>query len=76
VNEVPSDVLEESPFGTLKISASRLDGNKLRVTGRLVMAKARITAKEYGAYRAWLMRVDQAFSRKLAAQQGGQTASR
>jgi tetratricopeptide (TPR) repeat protein len=76
VNELPADVLEESPFGALRITASRLEGNKLRLTGRMTLSRARITAKEYPQFRAWLMKVDQAFSRKIVAQQGGQTASR
>ncbi|HEY1088238.1 MAG TPA: transglutaminase domain-containing protein, partial [Archangium sp.] len=76
VNELPADVLEESPFGALRITASRLEGNKLRLTGRMTLSRARITAKEYPQFRAWLMKVDQAFGRKIVAQQGGQTASR
>jgi len=32
------------------------------------MSSARISAKEYPAFRAWLMRVDQAFSRKLVVE--------
>ncbi len=75
VPELPPEVVEDSPFGTLRIAVEKKDG-KLKVTGRLVMSRARITAKEYPDFRAWLMRVDQAFSRKLVAQQGGQTASR
>lgn len=75
VPEVPPEVIEESPFGTLRIAAEKKDG-KLRVTGRISMSRARITAKEYPEFRAWLMKVDQAFSRKLVVQQGGQTASR
>ncbi len=75
VAELPPEVLEESPFGSLRIAVAR-DGAKVRVTGKLVMSAARIAAKDYGAFRSWLLRVDQAFSRKLVAQQGGATASR
>jgi hypothetical protein len=75
VPELPPEVLEQSPFGSLRIAAEKKDG-KLKVTGRLVMSRARLTAKEYGEFRGWLMKVDQAFSRKLVAQQGGQTAER
>lgn len=73
--ELPAKSVEESPFGSLTIEATVKDG-KLRVSGVLVMAKARVSAKEYPAFRDWLQRVDQAFARKLTAQAGGQTASR
>jgi tetratricopeptide (TPR) repeat protein len=75
VPELPPAAVEESPFGTLRITVERREGAVV-ATGRLVMARARVSAKEYPAFRAWLMRVDQAFSRKLVAQQGGQTAAR
>lgn len=75
VGELPAEVVEESPFGTLRISAQKRDG-QLVLSGRLVMGQARVGAKEYPAFRAWLMKVDQAFGRKLVAQQGGQTAAR
>jgi hypothetical protein len=74
VQELPPEVLEESPFGSLRIAVEKKDG-KLRVTGRFTLARARITAKEYPEFRAWLMKVDQAFGRKLVVQIGGQTAS-
>ncbi|MDP2274208.1 MAG: DUF3857 domain-containing protein [Archangium sp.] len=73
VPEVPPEVFEESPFGSLRITALKKDG-KLKVSGKLVMSRARISAKEYPEFRSWLLKVDQAFSRKLVAQQGGQTA--
>ncbi len=75
VPDVPPEVLEESPFGSLRITVAKKDG-KLKVSGRLVMSRARISAKEYPEFRSWLLKVDQAFSRKLVAQQGGQTAQR
>ena len=75
VAELPPEVFEESPFGSLRIVVSKNNG-KLKVTGKLVMSRARITAKEYPDFRSWLLKVDQAFSRKIVAQQGGQTASR
>lgn len=75
VPELPPEVFEESPFGSLRIGVAKKDG-KLKVSGRLVMSRARISAKEYQDFRTWLLKVDQAFSRKLVAQQGGQTAAR
>ena len=71
--EVPPEVVEESPFGSLRLSVKKEDA-KLKVKGTLTMSRARVTAKEYPEFRAWLMRVDQAFGRKLVVQQGGQTA--
>jgi len=73
--ELPAKVVEQSLFGSLTIEATLKDG-KLRVTGDMVMAKARISAKDYPAFREWLLKVDQAFGRKVTAQSGGQTASR
>ena len=73
--ELPPEQLEESPFGSLRITVAKKDG-KLKVFGRLVMSRARISAKEYPDFRSWLLKVDQAFSRKLVVQQGGQTAAR
>jgi hypothetical protein len=70
---VPPEVVEESPFGSLRLSVKKEDA-KLKVKGTLTMSRARVTAKEYPEFRAWLMRVDQAFGRKLVVQQGGQTA--
>ncbi|MBL8918437.1 MAG: DUF3857 domain-containing protein [Myxococcaceae bacterium] len=73
--ELPPRLVESSTFGTLTIDTAVKDG-KLKVTGELVMAQARIAARDYPAFRDWLQRVDQAFARKLTAQAGGQTASR
>lgn len=75
VPEVPPDVVEESKWGTLRVVTRRVDGG-LRVEGVMVLKEPRVAAKEYGAFRAWLMAVDQAYSRKVVARQGGQTASR
>jgi tetratricopeptide (TPR) repeat protein len=67
VAELPADTVERSAFGSLTITVRRA-GEKLVVDGTLVMSSARISAKEYPAFRAWLMRVDQAFSRKLVVE--------
>ncbi|MEW5742883.1 MAG: DUF3857 domain-containing protein [Myxococcota bacterium] len=73
--EVPPDAVEESPFGSLRIVTRRVEGG-VRVEGVMVMKTPRIAAKDYPAFRAWLMSVDQAFSRKLVVQQGGESARR
>ena len=72
---LPPDVNDESPFGSLRLSAHK-EGGKLVVEGTLVMARARVSPKEYPAFRGWLMQVDQSFSRKLLVQRAEQTASR
>ncbi len=73
---VPEDFDESTEFGraTLKV---RVEAGKPIVTGEIVMAKARIPAAQYPKFRAWLLRVDQAFSRKLTVlTTGNQSASR
>lgn len=75
VPELPSDVEETSKWGTLRIVSRRVDAG-LRVEGVMLLSEPRIAAAEYPAFRAWLMSVDQAFSRKVVAQQGGPSARR
>ncbi|MGV3619832.1 MAG: DUF3857 domain-containing protein [Archangium sp.] len=76
VTEAPREVVEKSPFGEVRITTEK-KGNGFVVKGRVVMAAPRISAKDYPAYRAWLLKVDQAFGHKVVAQQqGGQTAMR
>ena len=74
--EAPADSVETSPFGSLRIHVKKLENNKVLVEGEMTMSKARIRAAEYPAFRAWLMRLDQAYSKKLVVQKNGQTASR
>lgn len=76
ITEAPREVVEASPFGEVRITTEKTaDG--FVVKGKVTMAAARIDAKDYPAFRAWLMKVDQAFGHKLVAQQlGGQTARR
>ncbi len=70
VGELPPKAQVTSPFGSLTIEAVVKDGT-LKVTGELVMGTARVSAKDYPAFRAWLLEVDQAFSRKLTVQAAG-----
>jgi hypothetical protein len=74
VAQVPAETVLESPFGRLSITV-RTEGAKLVVEGAMVVARARVTAQDYAAFRAWLLQVDQAFSRKLVVQRGEQTAA-
>jgi tetratricopeptide (TPR) repeat protein len=75
VSDLPFTVSESSAFGSLTMAAAVKDG-KLRVTGEMMMTKARISSAEYSAFREWLLKVDQGFSRKLVAMSAGQTAAR
>jgi tetratricopeptide (TPR) repeat protein len=75
VTSMPTEVREESAFGSLLITSKR-EGSKLVVDGVMTLARARIGAKEYPAFRAWLMQVDQQFGRKVVLQRQEQTASR
>ena len=74
--ERPAPIIERSPFGELVIEVTTNYAQQIVVEGRMTMSKARILASEYPAFRAWLMRVDQAYSKKLVVLRGGQTASR
>jgi tetratricopeptide (TPR) repeat protein len=75
VPALPPEVVETSPFGSLRLQARR-DGSRLVVEGLLVMKASRVAAADYPAFRAWLLRVDQAFSAKLTLQRGAETAAR
>ncbi len=66
VPELPADVKEETPFGHLKIW-HRIEKGKLVCRGEVALTRTRIKTNEYPAFRAFLRRLDQAFSRKLVA---------
>jgi hypothetical protein len=73
---VPEDFDESTDFGRARLSV-RVENGRPTVTAEIVMSKARIPAAEYPKFRAWLLRVDQAFSRKLTVLgMAGQSASR
>lgn len=74
--ELPPDLTESSAFGTLSVTTKVVEG-KLVAEATMTMKVARIPAKDYPAFRDFLLRVDQAFSRKVTARKlGGQTAQR
>jgi tetratricopeptide (TPR) repeat protein/transglutaminase-like putative cysteine protease len=73
---LPEDFSETTDFGRASLKV-RMENGKPLVTAEVVMTKARITAAEYPKFRAWLLRVDQAFSRKLTVvTTGNQSAAR
>ncbi len=65
--ELPAEVKEESPFGSFRVAYS-MQGEKLIAQAELTLAVARVKAAEYPAFRAWLGKADQLFSRKLVVQ--------
>jgi hypothetical protein len=72
---LPEDFDETTEFGHAQLQV-RVENGKPIVTGEMVMAKARIKAAEYPRFRAWLLRVDQAFSRKLTVTTTGSQSAR
>ncbi|MBX7100541.1 MAG: DUF3857 domain-containing protein [Myxococcaceae bacterium] len=78
VGEVPAPLDLTSPFGRFTLTAKAGPDGKLHADGELAFTQPRVSAKDYPAFRAWLLEVDQAFGRKLVLQKqgGGQTASR
>ena len=76
VPELPQDVKQETPFGHLRIW-HRMERGKLVCRAEIALTKTRIKTDEYPAFRAFLGRLDQAFSRKmLAGSNLGQTAKK
>jgi hypothetical protein len=76
-SSLPQDVEETSPFGHLNIKL-RVEDGKLKAEGELALTVARVSAKDYPQFRAFLGRVDQAFARKVMVTRvpGNRTASR
>jgi hypothetical protein len=77
VPQAPPALNEETPFGRLKMTSRQQPDGQWVFEGEVAFTVARVKAKDYPAFRAWLGRVDQAFSRKvLATAASGQTAAR
>ena len=75
--ELPPEAVLESPFGRLRIACATPAG-VLTCDGEMKLTTGRIAAKDYPAFREWLSKVDQAFSRKISVRQntGPQSATR
>jgi len=71
--ELPPDLKEETPYGKLRIW-HRMENGKIVSRAEVAVTQTRIKASEYGAFRAFLGRLDQAFARKIFAGAVGQTA--
>lgn len=75
LGELPREAAEESPFGRVRIDA-RVEGGQLLCEGEATFTVARVKAEDYPAFRAWLGKADQLFSRKLLVQKASeQTAA-
>ncbi len=64
VAELPPNKEESTPFGRVRL-AYRQEGNQLICEGEVALTAARVKADDYAAFRAFLGRVDQGFSRKV-----------
>jgi cellulose synthase operon protein C len=75
VAELPKDVKDETPFGRLLIRCAP-ENETLLCTGEMALTTARVKAQDYAQFRAFLGRVDQAFSRKISVSDRRQTDAR
>ncbi len=74
--DLPGDFTEETPFGRARLRVFVKDG-ALLAQGEVAFTVARVKADRYADFRAFLMRVDQAFSRRVTlSKAAGQTARR
>ncbi len=64
--ELPPDLNEETPFGRMRIS-HRIENGKLICRAEVALTQTRIKASDYPAFRAFMGRLDQVFSRKLVS---------
>jgi hypothetical protein len=67
--ELPPEAVIESPFGRMRIFCAT-PGGVLTCDGEMRLSAARVSAKDYPAFREWLSKVDQAFSRKISVRKG------
>jgi hypothetical protein len=73
---VPTDVSEVTPFGRYTLS-HRVDNGTLYFELEVALTVSRVSVKDYPAFRAFVGRMDQAFSRKVVATGStGPTAAR
>ncbi len=67
------EVEKVSPFGSFKATV-RQDGAKLVCEGTLTLSSPRIAARDYPAFRQWLLEVDQAFATKVEVKKAARPA--
>jgi hypothetical protein len=64
VDEVPRAVTADTPFGHAQFDC-QAQAEALECTGEVALTTARVAARDYAAFRAFLFAVDQAFARKV-----------
>ncbi len=64
VDELPQPITTSTPFGHAQFGC-RAQAEALECTGEVAVTTARVSAKDYPAFRAFLTEVDQAFARKV-----------
>ncbi len=67
--DLPGDVEEQSPFGKLRVT-HRVEGGQLVSEAELQLTVARVKASDYAKFRAFLLQVDQALSRRITVGAG------
>ena len=70
VTAMPTASESQTPFGTHKVIVDQVPGG-VRVRTSVAVAKTRITAVEYPAFRAWCEQVDRALGQRLVLSLGG-----
>ena len=73
--ELPPPIFEKSPFGYLRLACEQ-EGSGLLCEGEVALTETRIKAEDYPAFRAFLTRLDQAYSRKITVTGAVPTAQR
>jgi transglutaminase-like putative cysteine protease/Flp pilus assembly protein TadD len=63
VKSIPTPARGSSPFGSYSVDVES-DGNALRVKTRVTLARTRIAASEYPAFRAWCEEVDRGLGQR------------
>ncbi len=69
---LPAQEALESPFGSFTLSCTAAPALDCQAT--MALKVARVSAKDYPKFREWLLKVDQAFSRKLVVRKLDQSA--
>jgi hypothetical protein len=73
VEDLPPAYRDEGPFGRAVLEVKPTGEGGLAVHAEFTLATARVRAADYAAFRAWLVRVDQAFNRRLVARRPATT---
>src|SRR5262249_28423800 len=75
ISEVPPEVKEQTKFGQYQMSC-RLEKGSAACSAEIQFTATRIAPVDYSTFRAFLGRLDQAFTRKLSAVGSGRSAQK